>query len=319
MATEHAADELSPSDSAAPLSRRAALRQVLKAALVVGAGGAARGQAPARGGDAHAPDPAGEETVRRLPAIESLPAEGRRDPLVQMQRDLARAMAKPLEQRHWVMVIDRRKCVGCHACTIGCIAENNLPPGVVYRPVYIEESGAYPGVVVRSRPRPCMHCDRPPCVEPCPVDATWKRADGAVVIDYDRCIGCGQCVDACPYGARSLDEGKYYTAELAQGAPEGAVMGPGAPYESRANHEYGKAWSRAGEEPPVGKARKCHFCLHRLEVGQLPMCASTCIGRATYFGDSSDPDSLVAHVLAENQVQVYLPERGTQPRVFYID
>ncbi|MBI5829685.1 MAG: (4Fe-4S)-binding protein, partial [Chloroflexi bacterium] len=86
-----------------------------------------------------------------------------------MQADLQRALAKPVDQRRWVMVIDLRKCVACQACTIACIAENKLPPGVVYRPVLDEEIGAYPNVTRKFLPKPCMQCDNPPCVPVCPV------------------------------------------------------------------------------------------------------------------------------------------------------
>ncbi len=81
---------------------------------------------------------------------------GREDVLLRMQRELARALAKPANERRWIMVIDLRKCIGCHACTVGCIAENKLPPGVVYRPVIEEEIGEYPNVTRRFIPRPCM-------------------------------------------------------------------------------------------------------------------------------------------------------------------
>src|SRR3990172_2829398 len=74
---------------------------------------------------------------------------------------MVKAMAKPVEKRHWIMVIDTRKCIGCHACTIGCVAENKLPPGVVYRPVTTQEFGEYPNVQIRFLPRPCMQCDNP--------------------------------------------------------------------------------------------------------------------------------------------------------------
>jgi molybdopterin-containing oxidoreductase family iron-sulfur binding subunit len=266
-------------------------------------------------------DPAGEETVRDLRVLEQVPARPDEDVLLRMQRELRKAMAKPMEERRWVMVIDLRKCVGCHACTIGCVAENKLPPGVVYRPVIVEEIGEFPNVRLRFTPRPCMQCDEPPCVPVCPVDATWKRPDGIVAIDYDQCIGCRYCLTACPYGARTSDFGHTYTGDVAAGTPEGgeaATLGPDAPWEDQPNHEYAKHWTREDHGSPVGNARKCHFCLHRLEKGQLPMCSTTCIGRATYFGDASDPDSLVSELLAKNDVQTLLPHHGTKPRVFYI-
>jgi molybdopterin-containing oxidoreductase family iron-sulfur binding subunit len=234
---------------------------------------------------------------------------------------LVKAMAKPVEQRRWIMVIDTRKCVGCHACTIACIAENHLPPGVVYRPVVIEEFGEFPNVQLRFTPRPCMQCDKPPCVPVCPVYATWKRPDGIVAIDYDKCIGCRYCIAACPYGARTSDFGEQYTDGVAEGCAEGhgaAMVGAQGAWMDQPSHEYGKAWVRKDHQSPMGNARKCHFCLHRLEVGQLPQCTTTCIGRATFFGDASDPDSLVTELITKNNVQTLLPHKGTQPRVFYI-
>jgi molybdopterin-containing oxidoreductase family iron-sulfur binding subunit len=166
-----------------------------------------------------------------------------------------------------------------------------------------------------------MQCDNPPCVPVCPVHATWKRPDGIVAIDYDKCIGCRYCIAACPYGARTSDFGEQYTDGVAEGCPDGAaspMAGAEAPWMDRPSHEYGKAWIRKDHQSPMGNARKCHFCLHRLEVGQLPQCTTTCIGRATFFGDSNDPDSLVTELITKNNVQTLLPHKGTKPRVFYI-
>jgi molybdopterin-containing oxidoreductase family iron-sulfur binding subunit len=95
-----------------------------------------------------------------------LPVE---DHLVTMQRDLKRALAKEPGHVRWTMVIDLARCIGCHACTVGCVAENKLPPGVVYRPVVEEELGRYPDVRRRFTPRPCQQCQNPPCTKVCPV------------------------------------------------------------------------------------------------------------------------------------------------------
>lgn len=265
-------------------------------------------------------DPAGQGTRRFLTVLDNVAPAKDEDVLLRMQRELVRALEKPVEQRSWVMVIDTRKCVGCHACTIACVAENNLPPGVVYRPVVTEELGEFPNVRMRFTPRPCMQCDEPPCVPVCPVNATWKRADGIVAIDYDKCIGCRYCIVACPYGARTSDFGESYVAEAARGSDdmETVVFGAQAPWMEQPSHEYGKEWSREDHASPEGNARKCHFCLHRLEVGQLPKCATSCIGRATYFGDANDPESLVSELITQNNVQTLLPEKGTKPRVYYI-
>jgi len=241
------------------------------------------------------------------------------DPLGRMHSELARALAKPREQRRWVMVIDLRKCVGCHACTIACVAENKLPPGVVYRPVLEEEIGTYPNVTRKFVPRPCMQCDHPPCTPVCPVNATYTNADGVVVMNYDQCIGCRACITACPYGARTADFGLIYNAPSPNA--DGKIVGKGVAddYERIAMFEYGVPRERTDHHSsPIGNARKCHFCLHRLDVGELPACVTTCIGRSTLFGDANDPDSLVAEMIAKPNVMRLKEELGTEPRVFYL-
>jgi Fe-S-cluster-containing dehydrogenase component len=240
----------------------------------------------------------------------ALPA-GPVSPIVRMQNDLKRALAKPMEQRRWVMVIDQQKCVGCSACTIACVSENKLPPGVVYRPVMEEEVGTYPNVSRRFTARPCMQCDEPPCVDVCPVNATYKRADGIVAIDYEQCIGCRYCIAACPYNARVFDSGEFWTANTPQ---------PIQAYEQAPSFEYGVKRIRAAgsDASPIGNARKCQFCVGRVEAGQLPACVTTCIGYATYFGDASDSDSLVAELIRSPRVQQLKAELGTKPRVFYL-
>lgn len=296
-------------------------REFTRAGALVGAGAVVTGVAVVHDRlSPPPPSPSGPDTVREISVLERLVPDAAEDVLIRMQRELARAMAKPAEERHWIMVIDQRKCVGCHACTIGCVAENHLPPGVVYRPVVTEESGAFPNVQLRFTPRPCMQCDRPPCVPVCPVNATWKRPDGVVIVDYDRCIGCRYCLTACPYGARTSDFGLLYTdADGGQSAASPATLGEAASaWEEQPSHEYAKHWSRDHHQSPVGNARKCHFCLHRLEVGELPKCVTTCIGRATYFGDAEDPYSLVVELVTKNNVQTLLTHKGTQPQVYYV-
>ena len=225
-----------------------------------------------------------------------------------MQRELQRAMKKPIRERRWVMVIDLRKCVGCSACTIACVAENKLPPGVVYRPVIEEEIGTYPNVSRRFTPRLCMQCDNPPCVSICPVKATYKRPDGIVEINYNQCIGCRYCLHACPYGARTYDFGEFYTL----GTPKVEW------YEKLPSYEYGREWPREEAKSPVGNARKCHFCNHRLEAGMLPACVTTCIGYATFFGDANDPESLISNLISKPNALRLKEELGTQPKVYYL-
>jgi molybdopterin-containing oxidoreductase family iron-sulfur binding subunit len=271
--------------------------------------GAALGQVVSSSSGAAAPANRPLSTPVEGVKLASLPpAQPEEAALLRMQRDLQRALQKPIEQRHWVMVIDLRKCVGCSACTIACKAENRLPPGVVYRPVIEEEIGEYPKVTRRFIPRPCMQCDNPPCVPVCPVGATYKRPDGIVEINYEQCIGCRYCVTACPYNARVFDSGDFYTA----GTPQLE------PYETLPTYEYGRVYDRAQGQSPIGNVRKCHFCLHRLNNGMLPECVTSCIGVATYFGDLNDPDSLVSELVARPNVHRLKEEFGTKPRVYYL-
>lgn len=226
-----------------------------------------------------------------------------------MKDDLDRALMKPAEERSWVMVIDLRTCVGCSACTAACISENKLPPGVYYRVVMESETQKYPDVKRTFTPRPCMHCDKPTCRDVCPVNAISKKEDGIVVFEYDKCIGCSYCVWACPYNAASFDYGKYYTEKTPSIQP----------YETLQTFEYDISRKRKKNEPPMGRARKCHFCMHRINSGMLPACTTTCISRATYFGDQNDPESLVSKLIKSPRAMRLMEERGTEPRVYYLN
>lgn len=228
---------------------------------------------------------------------------------LKMQDELRRALKKPMKERKWGMAIDLRKCIGCNACTVACISENALPPGMVYRPVIKEEIGIYPNVTKRNLPKPCMQCDEPPCVDVCPVSATWKREDGIVIVDYKACIGCRYCMTACPYEHRMFDYGEKYSDGLPQIAE----------YDNRPSFEYGEIWVRPDKHSsPVGNVRKCTFCAHRLDQGLLPQCLTTCIGGANYFGDLNDPDAVITKIVSSLNVFRLKEEMGTQPKVFYL-
>jgi Fe-S-cluster-containing dehydrogenase component len=206
----------------------------------------------------------------------------------------------------WGMVIDLQKCVGCDSCTVACKAENRTPPGVSYNVVMEEEHGEFPEVTRTNVPRPCMQCENPPCVQVCPVSATYKMDDGVVNIDYDRCIGCRYCIIACPYGARYFDFGENYDDEVAEA---GEVTSP----------EYGvDRGKREAGKSPVGNVRKCSFCTHRLERGEEPACVETCIGDARNMGDLDDPDSEVAEMADSSRAFQLKENEGTDPNVYYL-
>lgn len=110
---------------------------------------------------------------------------------------------------HWGMLVDVRKCIGCQACTVACIHENAVPDGSfrtivsTYSVKQADDAAQPAGTYVL--PRLCNHCDNPPCVPVCPVQATFQRSDGIVLVDNERCVGCGYCVQACPYDARFIN------------------------------------------------------------------------------------------------------------------
>jgi molybdopterin-containing oxidoreductase family iron-sulfur binding subunit len=89
-------------------------------------------------------------------------------------------------------------------------------------------------------------------------------------------------------------------------------------YERVTSYEYSQPRERGNDGSPIGNARKCHFCLHRVKVGELPACVTSCIGRATMFGDANDPTSLVSEMIAKPNVMRLKEDLGTQPRVYYL-
>ncbi|MBC8339036.1 MAG: 4Fe-4S dicluster domain-containing protein [Alphaproteobacteria bacterium] len=186
----------------------------------------------------------------------------------------------------YAMVIDTRRCSGCHACSVSCKSEYDVPLGGVRSWVEYVEYGDYPDVKRGFLPRLCNQCGAPPCVDVCPIKgATYKReSDGIVVVNDDLCNGCAKCVTACPYDARFMNPTK------------------GDPSLTKG----------------VGVADKCDFCLHRIEKGVAPACVNTCPGRARVFGDLNDPDSEVKKLVQGNKTVVLLRDEKTKPRVFYI-
>ena len=102
-------------------------------------------------------------------------------------------------------IIDLKKCVGCRSCQVACKAENRTPLRTDWRKVVERESGKFPAVKREFISLACNHCDQPACLKSCPVNAISKRADGVVLIDQDKCIGCRYCTFACPYGAPRID------------------------------------------------------------------------------------------------------------------
>jgi Fe-S-cluster-containing dehydrogenase component len=107
------------------------------------------------------------------------------------------------------MVIDETKCVGCHACRVACQNQNGLADKEFYNHLEEREYGSFPNYNREFIPVQCQHCDNPPCVRVCPTGASYKRKDGIVLVDKDRCIGCKYCIAACPYNVRIIAKEGY--------------------------------------------------------------------------------------------------------------
>jgi tetrathionate reductase subunit B len=106
----------------------------------------------------------------------------------------------------FAMVTDLTKCVGCQACTVACNAAWEVPAG--YARTHVRSTpleGRFPHLLSTFYVSQCNHCSHPPCVEPCPTGATYQAENGIVKVDRNVCIGCGYCVEACPYEARFLN------------------------------------------------------------------------------------------------------------------
>jgi phenylacetyl-CoA:acceptor oxidoreductase subunit 1 len=216
-------------------------------------------------------------------------------------------MSARQQNKRYAMAIDLRRCVGCQTCTAACKSANATPPGVQWRRVLDLETGEFPDVRRTFMPVACMHCANPPCMHVCPTTATKQREDGLITIDYDLCIGCANCVMACPYDARSI--------------------------ERKPRYAYGEAMkSETARFDPerLGVATKCTFCKERIDLaaitGQVPgvdpevtpACVNSCISGAMHFGDVNDPDSHISELLKETEHFRMHEELGTDPSVFYI-
>jgi len=205
--------------------------------------------------------------------------------------------------RRWIMVIDLAKCDGCGHCTMACSKMHFVPPDrqwiKVLRMQESEETAPY------FFPQPCYQCDNPPCTKVCPVDATFKRQYGIVLIDNERCIGCRFCMAACPYGARSFNWG--HPKDPPEAAAE--VYSPEHGFPRR-----------------IGTVEKCDFCPDMAAQGMLPACTSGCPMGAIYYGDENEDavtnsfgeTERLSKLLLDRSGSRHLEELGTKPRVYYL-
>jgi molybdopterin-containing oxidoreductase family iron-sulfur binding subunit len=205
------------------------------------------------------------------------------------------------------MVIDLKGCDGCVGletspqCLQACILGHYVPKGMKWIEIYEHE---LPGGGSYFMPTPCYHCENAPCVNVCPVAATYHIESGIVLIDQRRCIGCRFCMAACPYQRRFFNWG---TPEQ---PPEAALA------------EY----SPEHQVPAIkGTVMKCDFCPDMMRQGKLPYCVAACPRKVLYMGDlnedfASNGEEVVklSRFLDDNNAYRYKEELGTQPRVFYL-
>jgi phenylacetyl-CoA:acceptor oxidoreductase subunit 1 len=213
----------------------------------------------------------------------------------------------------WVMVVDLTKCVRCFACVAACRIEHYLPMGMSWpRLVALETGGDNPAVSTYSVR--CNQCQNAPCVDVCPTGATYKREDGIVQVDQEKCVGCRYCIIACPYQNRT-----FLSRDKDRGFFPGQIQ---TPFEKVGKKLY---------THQVGTTEKCNFCAERIDEGlrkglkpgidrdATPACVNTCPARALTFGDLDDPESEVAKLIKEKGAFQLHPEYDTDPSIFFID
>jgi Fe-S-cluster-containing dehydrogenase component len=209
-------------------------------------------------------------------------------------------------RRRWGMVVDTTKCkTDCTACIDACHLTHNVPNignlkeevKWVWKEEYEHVLGDEPSRLSEAKKRLpiltlCNQCDHPPCVRVCPTQATFKRGDGIVMMDFHRCIGCRFCMAACPYGSRSFN--------FKDPEPFIAKPNPSFPHRTR------------------GVVEKCNMCAERIDRGLQPLCVGVCPSKALTFGDLNDPTSAVRKLIDEHLPRQRKPELGTEPSVYYI-
>jgi len=215
------------------------------------------------------------------------------------------ASGHPQGEHHWGMTINLETCIGCEYCQRACSATNDVAADKHWNIVLPDETSNGRRFFFS---RPCLHCQHAPCVEVCPVQATFVRDDGLVMMDYDRCIGCRYCEVACPYDARKFN--------WEERTDENALV---------------PTWGVPEvERRPRGVVEKCTLCVHRIDAGlaaglvpgvdreATPACVNICPVGARVFGDLLDPNSPVSQVIAANPTLRLREELGTQSSVYYI-
>ena len=204
--------------------------------------------------------------------------------------------------KKFVMVIDLSRCKHALKCQDACQRYHHLSGMNVWLKVFKMHDGE--NMAPYWMPKPCLHCDKPPCVKVCPVNATYKRDDGIVLVDNERCIGCRFCMAACPYSTRSFNwEEPQYLHETV-----GSTYSP-----------------ETGFPQKKGTVEKCDFCPDMLKQGKLPHCVTACPNGVFYMGDlnedsvSNGAETVRFSQLMRDKGGYRLNEiLGTEPSVYYL-
>lgn len=212
-----------------------------------------------------------------------------------------KASRQGIPNRKFVMVIDLSKCKNARKCVEACQEGHYLPKDYEWMKVYLLQNADTTSPY--WFPKPCFHCDNPLCVSVCPVGATYKRTDGIVLVDTDRCIGCKFCMTGCPYSSRVFNWRKPET-------------------EYPKDMEYSPERAVPQREGTVGK---CVFCADKLRKGELTRCASACPMGVIYVGDmledtvTNGTETLrFSEVIKNRSGYRHLENLGTLPRVYYL-
>lgn len=212
-----------------------------------------------------------------------------------------------IEGKKFIRVIDLSRCANERKCVTACQTAHNILAPIEYLKVKKMQNSALESPY--WFPTMCYHCDNPPCTKVCPVDATFKRSDGIVAIDNDRCIGCKFCMAACPYSARTFNFGR----------PEQVKFSEEHKNDTSAEHFCKTPYAQEGT------VAKCDFCTDRSAQGLLPACVIECPNGAIFHGDeledvvtNGEDTFRLKKLLQDRGAYRQFEELGTKPRVYYL-
>ncbi len=225
-------------------------------------------------------------------------------------------------KKKYAMIIDLKKCVGCGGCDLACKTENNTPDDINWASHTNKTTGTFPNVQYLHIPTLCNHCEKPACVRVCPTGAMHKDVNGTVMHDASACIGCKSCMLADPYGVIHFNKTDPHSKwndkkELIPGCTSSPNEIHTKTKSEFPHYNPDRSKTYAGVRYK-GIVEKCTFCDHRTKFGQKPFCVDSCPADARIFGDLNDVKSEISILLKNNKYSSLKPEKGTNPKVYYI-